>query len=581
MHGEKTIKDANNRVLCRYSEKDNVFKLRDFPDLHGIMADLAISYMRNSYRPHPISAFVCALMFGAVVCSRNFRFEGSLSNLFTIISGDSGSGKNDLALMTRSWNAQVLCKGLVIEGSSFTSSTALHRAVAAQPQTLMPWDEFGRLILSLSKSELGESVSSELTMLFTSNNSISAPKAYASPSQKKKGSDDSNSETEDLRMVIIKRPALSLLGFGTYSQMNELMTEENFESGDLTRFLYFFIPRNMIVEYELANKPLPKWCVDGIRDILIRTGATTLDGSTSVQVDEKLNDIVDFQWKLETRRYNNPIDPIECYYEEGRNKLQQYDLQYQELTIKETNLIKKGLLTRHLDKIKRIAIIFSLLNHPYTEELDYDDWNTRGHLISKLDFENAKLVVDKDTKVMDEYQETKMTFKQHILDKGNAIIELLKVRGDIIRKDIADAGIKIFPKDWNEIQLYLEQKGVASEKDKTSMLSNAGTSPWHYRFIDQFPNKIDSKQKAPSSKGMLDFYVADFKPRTDVGEAILKLGKHGISPLPFKYKIIYPDVDKKNDDSDRYLYTDDSHTNDSSETSLLEKIFELVKTIKE
>ena len=251
------------------------------------------------------------------------------------------------------------------------------------------------------------------------------------------------------------------------------------------------------------------------------------------------------------------------------------------MTIKETNLIKKGLLTRHLDKIKRIAIIFSLLNHPYTEELDYDDWNTRGHLISKLDFENAKLVVDKDTKVMDEYQETKMTFKQHILDKGNAIIELLKVRGDIIRKDIADAGIKIFPKDWNEIQLYLEQKGVASEKDKTSMLSNAGTSPWHYRFIDQFPNKLESKQKASSSKGMLDFYVADFKPRADVGEAILKLGKHGISPLPFKYKIIYPDVDKKNDDSDRYLYTDDSHTNDSVETSLLEKIFELANTIQE
>jgi hypothetical protein len=581
MQVEKIIKDMNNRVLCRYSERENVFKLRDFPDLHGIMADLAISYMRNSYRPHPISAFVCALMFGAVICSRNFRFEGSLSNLFTIISGDSGSGKNDLALTTRSWNSQILCKGLVIEGSSFTSSTALHRAVAAQPQTLMPWDEFGRLILSLSKSELGESVSSELTMLFTSNNSISAPKAYASPSQKKKGSDDSDAGNEDLRMAIIKRPALSLLGFGTYSQMNELMTEENFESGDLTRFLYFFIPRNMIVEYELANKQLPKWCVDGIRDILVRTGATTLDGSTSVQVTDTLNDTVDFQWKLETRRYNNPIDPIECYYEEGRDKLQQYDLQYQELTIKETNLIKKGLLTRHLDKIKRIAIIFSLLNHPYTEDLDYDDWKTTGHLISKLDFENAKLVVDKDTKVMDEYQDTKMTFKQHIIDKGNAIIELLKVRADVIRKDIADAGIKIFPKDWIEIQLYLEQKGVASEKYKTSMLSNAGTSPLHYHFIDQSPTKVESKQNQLESKSILDFHITEFKPRTDVGEAILKLGKQGISPLPFKYKIIYPDTDKKNDESDRYLYTDELHSEELLEIPLVEKIFELVKTIKE
>ena len=58
--------------------------------------------------------------------------------------------------------------------------------------------------------------------------------------KKRKGSDDSNGETEDLRMAIIKRPALSLLGFGTYSQMNELMTEENFESGDLTRFFVFF-----------------------------------------------------------------------------------------------------------------------------------------------------------------------------------------------------------------------------------------------------------------------------------------------------------------------------------------------------
>ena len=578
MQDEKIIKDMNNKILCRYSEKDNIFKLRDFPTLHGILAELSISYMQNSYRPHPISAFVCSLMFGAVICSRNFRFEGSLSNLFTIISGDSGSGKNDLALMIRNWNSQILCKGLIIEGSSFTSSTALHRAVAAQPQTLMPWDEFGRLMLSLSKSELGESVSSELTMLFTSNNSISAPKAYAS-GQKSKGKEDN--ENEDLRMAIIKRPALSLLGFGTYTQMNEIMTEENFESGDLTRFLYFFIPRNMVVKYELANKKLSKQCIDGIRDLLIRTGATTLDGSTSVQVDEKLNNTIDLEWKLETRRYNNPIDPIECYFEEGREKLQEYDMLYQELTINESNLIKKGLLTRHLDKIKRISIIFSLLNHPYSESLDYEDWYSIGHKISKFDFENAKLVVDKDTKVMDEYQETKMTFKQHIIDKANAIIELLKVRDDIIRKDIADAGIKIFPKDWNQIELYLEQKGVASEKYKTNVLSNAGTSPVHYHFIDQSPAKNESIQKSNDTKIILDFNMNEYKPRADIGKAILKLGKHGISPLPFKYKIIYPDSEKKNDESDIYLYKEESHSDEFLDSPLLEQIFKLAKEIED
>jgi hypothetical protein len=537
------VKNAKGEVYCEYSSQKNFFKMDGFPVLKGPLGDLAINFMENAMRPHPISAFISALMMGAAITSRNFDFEGSYANLFTVIFGKTGIGKNDLLLVPRNWNQQIACKGLILEASSFTSSTAVHSAVALQPQTLMMWDEFGRVLTNLSNSEMGGDVSNELTTLYTSCGTISAPKTYAMPTIQKK--DNPSDGAVDLRKVTIKRPALSLLGFGTPTQMDGIFTEENFESGDLSRFLVFYIP-DECVEYEKLNTKLPQRCLDFIRNIFKSTGATTLSKSDTVNVEPILNGCVDENWCIQTRDYSNPKDAITCYYEESKDFLKKLDLEFQKQAILETDISKRALKTRELDKIKKISIIFSLLNRDYDDILDFVEWEGgKGHCIRKEDFLNAERVVRKSTKVLDKYEYEKHEFPPRIEKSADEIAKLVDEFVSTTRHEISQHNIKIRPNDWILVEACLENKGICVERyanNSRKTYSRFGTVKSNKDESSVKSDVYKNNSKNESAKLNLNFNTEDFGEKTnpELGKKILELR---FLPLPLKNhtKVLTPD----------------------------------------
>lgn len=428
------------------------------PHLHGVMADLANNFIENAYRPHSISAYLCAMTFGAVVCSRNYCFEGSYANTYNVIFGSSGSGKADLEKILNRWSYDIWCPDIIMSGSSFTSDSGVHSAIAAQPQSLICIDEFGLILGNLAGDVIGKTALVALTKAYTLNGQYMRPKKY---SKKAKQTGD-----EEDRVKIINRPALVLVGFGTPEQMSLILTEENFESGEMSRYMFWYIPDEVVI-YQLLNTHLPARAIRRIHDVLKLGGniIVGVEGAENVQISD----------------YNNPLPtPIKCTLEKGKLDLKKLDIQQQDMVIHCPDIVEKTLNSRMLDKAKRLAITLSLLNQPYDEMQTYEDICKHGVVITQEAFQDALEIASRSTKVMKKYEADRKVYPPRVIKAGKAINDLILSNcQDVTREQIQTSGIKVNPNDWKLLEDYLEDIGIEWYKS-TGMV---GGSRRTYRMV--------------------------------------------------------------------------------------------------
>ena len=425
------------------SQKDE-FVLDGLPTLRGVLADLANNFMDNAYRPHRISAYLSALVFGSVICSRNYCFEGSYANTYNVIFGSSGSGKADLEKILNRWSYDVYCPDIIMSGSSFTSDSGVHSALAAQPQSLICIDEFGLILGNMSNDVIGKTALVTLTKAYTLNGQYMRPKKYSKKVTNKKGPEE---EVDD-REKVINRPALVLVGFGTPEQMNLILAEENFESGEMSRYMFWYIP-DEIVHYSLSDTHLPDRAVSRILDVFQIGGniINEMDGMQNVNISA----------------YNDPLPiPVPCILEDGEYDLKQLDVLQQKKVIECKDVVEKTLATRMLDKGKRIAITLALLNQPYKSMQSKIDIIKNGVSVTQKAFTDGIEIAGKSNKVMKKYEKERKIYPARIVKACTRIDELIHMcgKGWTTREEIALNNIKMSPNDWKLVEEYLEDIGI-------------------------------------------------------------------------------------------------------------------------
>jgi len=424
-------------------QKDE-FVLGGLPVLRGVLADLANNFMENAYRPHRISAYLSALVFGSVICSRNYCFEGSYANTYNVIFGSSGSGKADLEKILNRWSYDVYCPDIIMSGSSFTSDSGVHSALAAQPQSLICIDEFGLILGNMANDVIGKTALVTLTKAYTLNGQYMRPKKYSKKVTSKKG----GPEEEDDREKVINRPALVLVGFGTPEQMNMILAEENFESGEMSRYMFWYIP-DEIVTYQLLNTHLPDRAVSRILDVF--------------QIGGNIINEIDGMQNVNLSAYNDPLPgPVPCVLEDGDFDLKMLDIAQQHKVINCKDVVEKTLATRMLDKGKRISITLALLNQPYKSMQSKQDIIKNGVSVSQKAFTDGIEIAGKSNKVMKKYESERRTYPARIVTAGEMIDNLVHMcgKGWTTREEIALNKIRVSPNDWKIVEEYLEDIGI-------------------------------------------------------------------------------------------------------------------------
>jgi hypothetical protein len=215
-----------------------------------------------------------------------------------------------------------------MNANSFTSDAGCHAAIAMQPQAVCLIDEFGSVMQAMSASTISQTALTTLTRAFTSADSSLTPKSY------------SDKDTESPKHQIIVRPALTLLGFGNPDDIAGNLTQEAFTSGQLSRYLFFKLGNEPVYMNTVTRDP-PEKVIAELRRVIITV--------------QRLGD----DCLLQT--YNTNIPPTICTLETGDINTRDLDYEQQGAVFSNKDEIKKALLTRRLEKAKRLAIVLSIL----------------------------------------------------------------------------------------------------------------------------------------------------------------------------------------------------------------------------
>lgn len=439
-------------------EENQEVKIEGFPILkNSPMYDLCLHFAKTSHRPRKLSAFVSALMFGSTICSRGYFFGGVTSKLYSVFIANSGEGKNSLVSAIQNWSKILHAEDLVMKVNRFTSDSSVQRYVNLYPKSIAILDEYGKMLTRQNADSISSSAQTQLMMQYCNN--ILYPSGYANGDL-----EESNKNKEvNLKMEVCLEPALSLIGLGNGGDLEENLTEDNFSSGELARFLFFVLPEAVMLPELDEDFEFPERCKTRIYEILQSMGEITplFTQNDDEETAQKFGIVKD---SVILSPYNKPPEKIKCYLEEGELSLRQLDEEYQVKRITEESIIYKTLYSRKLEKVQRIAIIMELMNTPYDKEVNFNAIrNTKKFMISQKSLKDAIMVVDNSDNYMHKFELDKKSFSSQIIKTAKIIYDVLK-KGDVeslSRKDVNTILTKMKqPKvsnnSWNLLEDALE-----------------------------------------------------------------------------------------------------------------------------
>lgn len=424
------------------------------------MYDLCLDFVQHAHRPRAVTAIMSALMFGSTICSRGYFFSGSQSKLYGILTGSSGSGKNDCIKAIERWAEDIQCPDIVMRVSKFSADSSVQRAIIMQPKSIVILDEYGK-VLSKSKNDvISSSANTHLTIQYTSDTFL-YPSGYSDDNKK-----ESKNSNFVAKMEVCKVPALSLLGLGVPLDLESALVEENFETGEFSRYVMAFLKDAVSLPHIEDDAKLSDRCIVRIWQILSSMGEITPMSLTCDSESFKLaNPNMKFKG-VALMPYDNPPKKINCYLEKGELSLEALDEDYQVNRLQTKDIIKKTLFSRRLEKIQRVSIILQLLNTPYDVEFDMESIAENGLIITQKNFADAIKFVEKSDNDMLLFEKSKKSYNSQILQYAETIYTILKNGKDftkLSRKEINQIfdkkGLgKIHPSLWvNGLETCLEE----------------------------------------------------------------------------------------------------------------------------
>lgn len=451
---KKQIDDVTRESPSDWIDRKNeTVKFDGYPVFkNSPLYDLCLNFAQRSYRPRAVSAILSAVMFGSVVCSRGYFFRGSQSKLYCILTASSGEGKNDCIRAIERWADEIYCPDMIMRVSKFSADSSVQRAIVMQPKSIVMIDEYGKVLAKSKNDVISASANTQLTIQYTKDD-------YLYPAGYSEDMKNSKKETFVAKTEVCRVPALSVFGLGVPIDLESALTEENFETGEFSRYIMAFLSDAVCLPQIEEEAKLPIRCIRRIWQILSSMGEIT-PYANELQTEEFKNENPSAIIKnVSLRGYDEPPERINCYLEEGELDLAKLDEEYQIARIKTQDIIQKTLYSRRLEKIQRVSIIFELLNTPYSEELNFNKIRYGGLMIHQKTLADAIKFIENSDNAMTRFEKSKKSYNSQVIQYAGLIYKLLS------RKD----GMRLSRKDINAI---FEKQGIS--KVHPSLWKNGG-----------------------------------------------------------------------------------------------------------
>lgn len=196
-----------------------------------------------SFEPQPQITQFTTLAIASTLCGRNYVSEGgNTSSLFLMVLGETGVGKNYAKTSTQSFFDDVGMTEM-LSGSGNTSSGAVFTSLVSAPCHIQIVDEIGKQLQTARKQSNGMMAEAFSTLVecYSSTTTMLTPKNYSNMSDIVAGK---NKET---KKVVIRCPAITLLGLATPAQVYDNLSTVEIEDG--------FLNRLIVCDVTLPQKP--------------------------------------------------------------------------------------------------------------------------------------------------------------------------------------------------------------------------------------------------------------------------------------------------------------------------------------
>ena len=220
----------------------------------GILNEISEWIEGFSFEPQPQITQFTALAIASTLCGRNYVSEGgNTSSLFLMVLGETGVGKNYAKTSTQNFFDDVGMTNL-LSGSGNTSSGAVFTSLVQAPCHIQIVDEIGKQLQTARKQSNGMMAEAFSTLVecYSSTTTMLTPKNYSNMSDIVAG------KNKDTKKVVVRSPAITLLGLATPAQVYDNLSTVEIEDGFLNRLIVCDVTLPQKPEQMQMPAPVPR-----------------------------------------------------------------------------------------------------------------------------------------------------------------------------------------------------------------------------------------------------------------------------------------------------------------------------------
>ncbi|MEN3144583.1 PriCT-2 domain-containing protein [Ochrobactrum sp. WV_118_8] len=280
----------------------------------GVLGSAVDHYNATSVQTQPQFAVQSALALGSVVLARYFSTDfDNFTSLYLVNLGATGSGKEfGRKFLTRSLGEAGL--GHLMGPNKYASEAGIMGEIAWKPRHVTVYDEFGRLLDSTGKASSTNlrDAQTMLMSLFGTLDTEARPTSYSTNGKSKE-------QIEAMRNMVVKRPAVTMLGLSTPETFFDALSQDDVANGFMNRLIVVNSREPRRVEQPRRWKQIPvelkKWLAaygnpDSDDEFMAEESAVEVDEPEIVEfndrakrrLDEIAQSIVDLQNEYSSAR---------------------------------------------------------------------------------------------------------------------------------------------------------------------------------------------------------------------------------------------------------------------------------------
>lgn len=407
----------------------------------GLIGAIADWSMATARRPVPEFAILSALSMVAVMFGRQVVGPtGAGVNLYLVGVAGPGFGKEHAHKTLHTIALDAGMQDLIGPGE-VTSGSAIEKVARKRPVFVMPWDEMGVVLQSVTgmgSSAWAKTIRKVLLEVFSKSTSVWSGKEHADPMR------DSSAEP-------IFAPTISVLGMSTPSTFYKGLTEETLTDG--------FVARLVVVEAKErpARQDAPP---------LMVTPVSLVKQLKDARAALPVPDTAKANWRNSFMRPHLYTVPWADEQAEMR-WMSIEDWQYEQI---EEHGAHEGLIGRTAEHVVKIATVRALSNNPRNPRVTVDDidWayavvqrsidsldsGAREHMAGSQFEELCKAIMRELRRVGGEIAQSKLVRAKGVSKADDrmvkAALDRLHIAGEIYAPEATKRGVKIRIKEDRE-----------------------------------------------------------------------------------------------------------------------------------